>query len=72
MKERKLKELGVPARPKVKDLNSVKETAVILGKSVSGIHHLRHTGELKALRIGKQWVIPRDEIQRYRRNHKRE
>lgn len=69
MKKETAKRLGVPDPPKVKDLNSVKETAAILGKSVSGIHHLRHTGVLRALRIGKQWVIPRDEIKRYQKNH---
>lgn len=53
---------------------SMKEAAEKLGVSRSYVHLLKNTRQLKAQRIGKQWVISEKELERYKstRNQKTE
>lgn len=50
-------------------LYSIKEAADILGMTRSGVHWLKDTGKIKAEKIGEQWVISEEELERYRSNH---
>jgi len=44
---------------------SIKEAAKLLGISRSGVHWLKDTGKIKAEKIGSQYVISQEEIDRY-------
>lgn len=45
---------------------SIKEAARLLGISPTYVYYLRATGGIRAERIGAQWVISHEEIERYK------
>lgn len=48
---------------------SIKEAAEILGMSRSGVHWLKDTGKIKVEKIGEQYVISQEELDRYKDSH---
>ena len=44
---------------------SIKEATQILGMTRSGVHWLKDTGKIKAEKVGEQYVISQEEINRY-------
>lgn len=45
---------------------SLKEAALLLGVSRAYVYHLKDMGRIKAEKIGAQWVISQEEIERYK------
>lgn len=48
---------------------SMKEAAEELGVSRPYVYYLRDTGQIKAEKIGAQWTISQEEIDRYKNSH---
>lgn len=49
---------------------SMREAAEELGISRAQIYYLKNTRQLQAKRIGAQFVITQEEIDRYKNNHR--
>ena len=51
---------------------SIKEAAKELGLSAAWVYRLKDLNRINAERIGAQWVITQEEIERYKTNHNKE
>jgi excisionase family DNA binding protein len=49
---------------------TTEETAKRLDVSVRQVQNLITDGKLKAERVGREWLIPLDEVERYQRERK--
>lgn len=47
----------------------VKEVADLIGKSDSWVRRLIKDGVLSAKKVGRDWVVSKDSLRRYRNNH---
>lgn len=55
-----------------KKLLSITEAARALGVSRQRVHQLISSGKIKAIRVGRQYVIPSQELQKYTRRKRHE
>jgi len=51
-------------------LYSIREAAELLGISRAYVYNLKDMGRIKVEKIGAQYVISQEEIDRYKNNHK--
>jgi excisionase family DNA binding protein len=57
--------LEVKDMEQVERMYSVNEVAEILHVSFRTIYRLMKVGKIQAVRVGRQWRIPRSEIEKY-------
>jgi excisionase family DNA binding protein len=53
-------------------MHTIPEAAAMLGVKASTLRLQAKLGKFRAVKIGREWVVPSEEVERYRRENQRE